>query len=419
MSLFVGQPLASGGAYDEVQLFFYAFNPYASYLKDHNIASFPIDVKRFTAELDRITETEADITLRRFLGFINSKFIGEQSSHAWGMADYYRTNNEGNRVLTSKTLKATQLYDKKQDRLKDAYKDANGKCERDLTFKPPRLGVFMEAVPVHKASATGSADTATEQLSILRVHIYDKQCNVYEGIGEMLTAARNTEMGALNNVKFTVQDGTSATTQNADKSGFNEIWTAQRDAAEKFGIIEAIGAGGAGGNVQDAKELNDGNTYFRISGGFPSLKAFIKSTMPSMTYGTQNSAILKANLSSQNNPALTTIHLMRGGAGSAESSVISGDRGVPLKISPTTLDLDIIGCPIMRYGQSFFIDFGTGTTADNVYVVNGISHKLGPGEFTTQLKMVQYDTFGRYDSMLKNVMGAMAKLQQADEQAAG
>ena len=80
--------------------------------------------------------------------------------------------------------------------------------------------------------------------------------------------------------------------------------------------------------------------------------------------------------------------------------------------------LEIIGCPIIRYGQQFFIDFGTGTTADNVYAVNGISHSLSSGEFKTSLKMLQLDTFGKYEATLTSILKAAETLQDADKQAA-
>ena len=49
------------------------------------------------------------------------------------------------------------------------------------------------------------------------------------------------------------------------------------------------------------------------------------------------------------------------------------------------LSLDILGCPLFEYGQHFFVDMGTGTTADNMYYVTSLEHTLSPGNFTTSL----------------------------------
>ena len=72
------------------------------------------------------------------------------------------------------------------------------------------------------------------------------------------------------------------------------------------------------------------------------------------------------------------------------------------------------GCPIIEYGQSFFVDFGTGTTVDNVYVVSGIDHTIGTGKFETKLKMTQVDAFGKYTSMMTNVTKALTAISDAD-----
>ena len=83
------------------------------------------------------------------------------------------------------------------------------------------------------------------------------------------------------------------------------------------------------------------------------------------------------------------------------------DAGLPLRVSPVEVDLTIFGCPVIGFGQQFFIDFGTGTTIDNVYAVTGISHNLGPGEFTTSLKLTALDAYGAYESTLNLVSRAV------------
>ena len=52
-------------------------------------------------------------------------------------------------------------------------------------------------------------------------------------------------------------------------------------------------------------------------------------------------------------------------------------------VIPTRGSLECAGFPLLQYGQKFYIDMGTGTTADNFYYVTGIRHTLRAGEFTT------------------------------------
>jgi len=414
LSVFVAQPLLFKSKHDEIQLIFYSFNPYASYMCDSNIAQYPIDIAEFKKELAKVTKLDPNMSIRRFIGFIQSSFITAQHAYAWGISDQFKEGEDGNRELKNEKLDATMLHDMKDKRLQDAYKDEkNGDPTREAKFKPPRLAVFMEALPVKAESTTPDGD-AGETLTVLKVHIYDKQCSSYTGIQQLLESSRSDSMGAINQAIFKAEKDADAATQNSTQTGQNDEWVKTIQSAIDVGLLELLG-GEQGKSTVDIAELKPGGTQsLRMVGGFPALKAFVKKTMPTIIYGSQNSAVLSADLSSMNDPALTSIHMMRQGQAEASTSAVSQDRGVPLKVSPTQLSLEIIGCPIVRYGQQFFVDFGTGTTADNVYAVNGISHTITSGEFKTSLKMLQLDTFGKYESTLNNITKAVENLQQAD-----
>ena len=85
------------------------------------------------------------------------------------------------------------------------------------------------------------------------------------------------------------------------------------------------------------------------------------------------------------------------------------DDGLPLRTFPSQLSLDCFGCPMIGFGQQFFVDFGTGTSVDDVYVVTGIDHSLAPGEFKTKLKMTPMQKFGQFQSLVGNVGKLMAE----------
>ena len=146
---------------------------------------------------------------------------------------------------------------------------------------------------------------------------------------------------------------------------------------------------------------------YRIKGGFPALKNFVMSNMPSVRYGSLNSGIISANLSSMQNPQLATVNMLRAGQGGSTDPQGHRDAGVPLRVAPMELSVETMGCPLWRFGQQIFIDFGTGTTADNVYAVTGIDHSIAPGEFKTNVKFVQLNTFGKFTAMTDRVEEAM------------
>ena len=42
---------------------------------------------------------------------------------------------------------------------------------------------------------------------------------------------------------------------------------------------------------------------------------------------------------------------------------------------------------MLAYGQQFFLDMGTGTTADNIYQIENLSHIIGPTGYKCQMTL--------------------------------
>ena len=414
MAVFCGVPLAATGKFDEVQFIYYAFNSQASYVKDLNIANFPVKIEEFEKEFKEKTKTSANIPIKSFLGFIRSSFITNQAAYPWGLSDLYEADEEGNVSLKEDMEDATALFSQKQMRLADAYGVAdNGGAA--LTFKQPKLEIYIETVRVNDDEVPGGTGSATggAAQTIMRIHVFDKQTSSYESLGSMLGAARSDQMGTLGNAASSARQEPDEDDPTSTVADHRQDFADQIQAAIDAGLIEALpsvaGASTGGVNIEDFAE-----TKFRIKGGFAALKKFISDTMPTIIYGSQNSGVIKANLSSMNNPQLASVNMMRAGMGAGTTAQGARDAGVPLQVSPTQLSLDVYGCPLVNFGQQFFVDFNTGTTVDNIYTVTGVDHKLEPGKFETSLKLVQVDAFGRYTSMIGNVESALAMIAESE-----
>jgi hypothetical protein len=115
-----------------------------------------------------------------------------------------------------------------------------------------------------------------------------------------------------------------------------------------------------------------------------------------------------------NDSKLASVNMLRAGLRGDTAAPGVRDSGVPLQVTPVTLSLTTIGCPIVNYGQNFFVDFGTGTTIDNVYAVTGIDHSISKGKFETKLKMTSIDAFGKYNSMIENVTKALNVIKSSE-----
>jgi hypothetical protein len=68
-----------------------------------------------------------------------------------------------------------------------------------------------------------------------------------------------------------------------------------------------------------------------------------------------------------------------------------------------------MGYPLAQYGQKFYIDMGTGTTADNFYYVVGITHTISAGTFKTQLTLA-YNSNATISS-LRNAMKTVVEAE--------
>lgn len=403
----VGKPLASTKRFDEIQFIFYPVNDKASYIKDCTTAQIPINMVDFQKVFKENTKTSINLPLGRFMGMVGKEFVHNQAAEAYGLAALYDTDEEGNKkVKDNLSEDPTKLNDEKKKRLEDAYG-----AEADMEFKMPRIRFHIEAVP---AKETGHEEG--RRSTILRIHVYDSVCTPHTALGKLMAASRSNSLGLLTSAASQAASEANEDTS-SDESEVSvthaEAFYEQLQSALKFGLLEAVPSL----SKEDTASFDPStqpNTYFRVKGGFKALKNFMQSSMPTIIYGSTNSAVLSADVASMNNPRLASMNMMRSGMGGGTTAQGARDSGVPLQTAPVTLTLNTLGCPVISYGQSFFVDFGTGTTIDNVFVVSGISHSISKGKFETKLKMTQVDAFGKYSSMISNVTKALTAIRESD-----
>jgi hypothetical protein len=401
MLLYVGQPLADKGKYDEIQFIFYNFNEFASYVKDFNIAEFPINTRLFQIELENRLKVSSVMGLREFLGFLSSKFVKDPAADAWGLNDLYKIDSSMNRTLRNEDLESANIQKLREARLADAYSPSGGgEPTQRLLFRPPSLQMVTEVVPLKEYVGEQVVENSVKTL--LKVHIYDQQATAYRSQGELIAGSRADRITAIRAEARENIDGEGNQSSTADFSMLT--------AAIEQGILEPLPEiENVNKDAVSEWAKSKGTRHVRVKGGFDKLKHFIKKTMPSVTYGSQNSAITSAQLSSQNDSGLASIQMMRQNQGSVYTSADAIDRGVPITVSPMQLSVETFGFPFFRFTQQIFFDFGTGTTVDNIYAVSGIEHSLSPGEFKTSVTFFQQDGLGQYEGMtsqLERVLNA-------------
>jgi hypothetical protein len=407
LATFVGVPVCVAGFYDDVQILCYNFNDKASYMRNRNIATFPIPISDLKTELEKALESVMNMTIQGFINFMNTYFLSDQAAPAYGFQGMYKSRDDDDRAQRQLNSQYEEdgaaLFAKEQNILKHAYNNEAGSgAETSLEFKMPTLQMYMETVPC-QVDSTGSSGGPAK--TILRIHIFDSQNTSYSSLKSMLDAVQDKSLGMITPAAIAAsREGAPSPEEVAD------VQTALAKAVDQ-GLLEIYPPTTSSSS---SGAFENGQRY-RIKGGLPNIKSFLMNSMPSVRYGQEASGIMKASLQSMSDPALATVNMIRTGEG-PEDPVGARKSGLPTRVAPMQLSLDTIGCPLWNFGQQIFIDFGTGTTVDNIYAVVGIDHNMSSGEFTSKVKMVQLDSYGKFESLVDVVNDAMVAIEGIEEE---
>ena len=405
--LFVGEPLANSGNFDDVQLLFYPFNAYAGQASKINIGNFLVDNEYFAENfvrwrLDRVGRS-ANTNLRDFMGFIASTLLDDPAAISYGLNDdngsLFRETvvDEDGETIGLERIDNPADYTERVNRILQ-------NVTPDGSFKIPQVDFYVECLPRRFNGRDGEPSDSETSESILRIHIFDRKASSYDTLGALLASARDSELASVGNLPSEPTENESGVAQSRA-----EIHNAFISRARELNLIEKVQNTGVDGAA----------TTYRIKGGPQGIRNFLYETMPYIRYGTIGSTVLNASLSSQQDAALSTVNLLRSFRRSDLEPNGENPGGLPMRIIPTELNMISLGCPLINFAQQFFIDFNTGTTADNIYGVVGVNHKLAPGEFTTDVKFGPLDAYGKYDSIISRVRTAQAELQDIQNNGEG
>lgn len=378
-SVFVGRGVVSIQGLDEMQIIFYNFNERAGRAASVNIAEFPVDLSIFYEQFkEHVEQYRSDhITLEEFMKLVIRAQLGDVRGVGYGFFSYFEPFDPKNNDA--------QLKKNQEQNFENAYAAAN---DKKGPFKMPAIEVYVEST--YATSSGKKADLLTtfeqaakvdfgrkvEQYSrVLRIHVYDKQVNPYP----LATSLLKRDDASPINAQFTRQELLSDQYKDAIVKGFNGL---PSDIQEKLRQSKDHGV------VIDDLVSND------------KIKKFVSKLLPTLVYGTNASGISTANVASKQDPMLTSVQMManRSGRPSVTQPNGGGTNGLPLRVIPTSMTINTLGCPLLDFMQLWFIDFNTGTSIDNVYGVTGLTHTITPGKFDSQMTMTFYDAYGQYES---------------------
>jgi len=391
MAALVLHPLAASQLYDEIQLVFYPFNDYAGGVHGCPISWFPIEHAKLKTYVGELAKETPEISLNAMIELINGRFVNFAPNRAYLMAEYYNpTAAEEGRVeyttgkvtVNGKQVTAaagfTQTHEERLEKV--------GIHEKQFT--QPVLGIFTEGCPLLDSKGEKVPADGGRSKTLLKIHVFDAAAGAYRTLGELLKATRDDQLGVIRGAVAT------ALTAGGDAAARRQALAPILEAGEAAGILRKI----------TTHPDYNGPAEYSVDGSYDSIKRLVSAGMPTITYGSSTSAITNASFSTANSAAMANAMMARAyqePAGEASPSQVNG--GVPMQIIPAALSLSTFGCPLFTPMQQLFVDFGTGTSIDNVYYVLGAEHKIGKSGFTTDVKLGYGEGFATHVSLSQNL----------------
>lgn len=334
---------------DELQVIFYALNDQCGPISGHSIAEFPIDVRVLEYAYKDYMETHAaigaEISVEEFFRMIVSTQFSDNRAIGYGMNKLYEVFNPDNK-------EARKRDDKQFDSDMQTWLHDYGALKRPVIemyvetsaaqSKSGKYDIFdmlqKSQKDIHDMSFSKEKRKKDNSHIIKRIHIYDKQNNPYKLLGQILGGKGEYSIGPI------------------AKIGKN-----------RKAVMNAV-----------------------------------SNTAPHIIIGANGSMITQASLASKTDGLSGAINIINSNKSNKQSGVVDtsngleSPNGLPLRIVPAQLTMTSKGCPIASLYQQYFIDFGTGTTLDNLYNCTQLQHSIGPGKFDTSWTFAFTDGYGKF-----------------------
>ena len=384
-TLIASTTLVTSGV-DEIQAFFYQLNERAGYARCLNVAEFPVEMALLREAYAEELETTASdrMSLISFMSLLIRCSVDDMRSIAYGFRTFF---------LDDKQKLQKEVSEKKKQGFSDAMASVCGKMG---SFQKPEVEVFCETL--FETTSGDSIDVFESEggsgRKIMRIHVFDRTVNPYRAATQIL----RTNVGGVDTfysandeyVKRVFANDFAQISKNVKGATLQQVRSMLQQSPSAKIIDSQIQK-----NV--INQQSAAGTPIALTN--EDIKHEVSRMLPTITYGTNASNVITAQLSSKQDPLLTAAQLTglnKNKRNSMEPNG-SGMGGLPLRIIPAALTMTTMGCPLFNFGQFFFIDFNTGTSADNVYGVTGLTHSLSSGKFDSQITWSFYDAYGKFE----------------------
>jgi hypothetical protein len=301
------------------------------------------------------------VSIEEFTGVLADSTVNDPRSVGYGLRSFYTYDTKAGFVEDPTAVAKRESRDAEL-------------LGRFGVFRKPVIEILVESAPARDGSR------------VMRIHVYDKQAHPYRSAGAFLRAS----------------DGSST---------FYEV---TRDRLKR--AADAADAHNTALIKELAKQVISDPAGVRSIDGSSngSIKSAVAASVPTISYGSSCTSVTTANLTSQHEALLSTVQMLRAGKKNNTQPNGAGTGGLPLRVIPSSLQMTTLGCPFIQLAQIWFVDFMTGTTVDNLYIVTQLQHSIAPGRFESQVTFGFADAYGALEGApsVISAIQAMAQGQQ-------
>jgi hypothetical protein len=415
---FVAPSIVKTKNVDELQIFFYGFNDKCGPMSGMSLAEFPVNVRELAlAYNDAVKRAGVDsLSVQAFLKLVIETQFVNKSSIGYGMNRFYKITEENG-------VRKFVIDDKDQDK-----RDGMEQWMRDFgTLTLPVVEMFIESgergtsgkdivqnlkKSSFRQSSSSEKDGVNKNL-IMRIHIYDRANNPYSLTQRIVNTGNGFEVGdidtdQLNAFVKQMKDSMS-------EASYREIIRKFREDNRDYKVVlgEVVKSSN---ELSSMKELDPsfleksfdivkrpGLETIQIPRDRKSFKSAIMQSVPTISIGTNGSLVLSINVASKTDGLMGAINLMNAknsspGKLTVSDNGLSEGNDLPLRVVPVQLTMTTLGLPLAQLYQTYFVDFDTGTSLDNIYSCSQLQHSISQGKFTTNMTFIYTDGYGKFGS---------------------
>jgi hypothetical protein len=447
---FVALPMTTAGVYDEVQVFFYPVNHQAGGARRHTTASIPIDAEAFKAQLDKSLQGDNEkerIGSRKLsaIGFVNSlkRYLSDRSISAYDL-------QEESRGLSAGSIQEIKNKFEKMSREEKISYLTGLPSPPSSTSKPKEIGTFdsiSHQFKFNPASTAGKPDIVKKEIeddairkfreglskSVLS-QIESNLTHIYKNDRVQLAARGGVFQPIRLEVLFEITP--TIDEKGAEERGLGSVLTPFADVVNKFknlkkdskppfktddGIfvdktilrMHVYDAGtvphsdevvlglstrddgeviipkevGLSPETQKNQSISE-NKIIKNSRNF--WKSVITSKYPTIIHGNSSSVVKSVDVSSNVPPIIANVQIVEGYERTIARQIVDENKAQfdEVQFFPTAVNVSMMGCPMINRGTTLFLDLMTGTSLDNLYQANTVTHSITPGEFTTTVSLL-------------------------------